>query len=363
MSVKVRPYRGDTTGKHWEVDIRFEWPDGDVFRERKHTPCNTDAAALRWGEAREREKYKKGKEAIEADKKVPVPTLAVFWERYMTDHCIATGHASSTIALKTTMLNAYLKPNLGELRLDEIGQGDVDEMKAKLALLSAKTVNNALSLLSNMLTKAKAWSLIDDVACTIEKRKSTTREAPFHTFEAYAKLEHAAKELDARIHILVLLGGRAGMRRGEIVALRWENVDFARGVIKVVESQFGDEVKPPKNGKTREVPMTKELHAALRRHMHKGSRVLLRDDGTSIGGDTVRSWISRAEAGAGLPVTGRVHVLRHTLLSHLAMKGAPLRTIQELAGHHALSMTARYLHLSPSAKHDAMRMLDGTLEK
>src|SRR6185437_14721050 len=59
MSVKVRPYRGDTTGKQWEVDIRFEWPDGDVFRERKHTPCNTEAAALRWGEAREREMFKK----------------------------------------------------------------------------------------------------------------------------------------------------------------------------------------------------------------------------------------------------------------------------------------------------------------
>ena len=60
----------------------------------------------------------------------------------------------------------------------------------------------------------------------------------------------------------------------------------------------------------------------------------------------------------------RTTLLRHTLLSHLAMKGAPLRTIQELAGHHVLSMTAaRYLHLSPSAKTDAMRMLDGTLEK
>ena len=54
-----------------------------------------------------------------------------------------------------------------------------------------------------------------------------------------------------------------------------------------------------------------------------------------------------------------VHILRHTFCSHLAMKGAPARAIQELAGHADLSTTQRYMHLTPAATEDAIRLLDG----
>jgi site-specific recombinase XerD len=53
-----------------------------------------------------------------------------------------------------------------------------------------------------------------------------------------------------------------------------------------------------------------------------------------------------------------VHVLRHTFCSHLAMQGAPLRAIQELAGHREITMTQRYMHVSPAAIDGAIRLLD-----
>ena len=53
-----------------------------------------------------------------------------------------------------------------------------------------------------------------------------------------------------------------------------------------------------------------------------------------------------------------VHILRHTFCSHLAMRGAPARAIQELAGHTDLSMTQRYMHLSPAALDAAIRLLE-----
>jgi site-specific recombinase XerD len=67
--------------------------------------------------------------------------------------------------------------------------------------------------------------------------------------------------------------------------------------------------------------------------------------------------VRRAAKRAGLKNEG-VHVLRHTFCSHLAMKGAPARAIQELAGHKDLSTTQRYMHLSPAAVEAAIRLLD-----
>ena len=66
----------------------------------------------------------------------------------------------------------------------------------------------------------------------------------------------------------------------------------------------------------------------------------------------------KVEREAGMPETGRVHILRHTFCSHLAMRGVPARTIQELAGHANLSETERYMHLSPAAIEDGIRALD-----
>src|SRR5437868_15472457 len=68
--------------------------------------------------------------------------------------------------------------------------------------------------------------------------------------------------------------------------------------------------------------------------------------------------MERAERAGGLPVTGHIHRLRHTFCSHLAMRGAPAKAIQELAGHADLSTTMRYMHLSPASLNQAIRLLE-----
>jgi site-specific recombinase XerD len=85
--------------------------------------------------------------------------------------------------------------------------------------------------------------------------------------------------------------------------------------------------------------------------------VLLCDDGTPLTRQMVQSRMLRAARRAELNKTG-VHILRHTFCSHLAMRGAPARAIQELAGHSELTMTQRYMHLSPAALDAAIQLLD-----
>jgi len=115
----------------------------------------------------------------------------------------------------------------------------------------------------------------------------------------------------------------------------------------------------PKGGKTRRVPMTKRLAEALSAIRHlRGPRALYQHDGDPVTETTLRSWMERAERAVALPVSGHIHRLRHTFCSHLAMRGAPAKAIQELAGHADLSTTMRYMHLSPASLNQAIRLLE-----
>jgi site-specific recombinase XerD len=72
----------------------------------------------------------------------------------------------------------------------------------------------------------------------------------------------------------------------------------------------------------------------------------------------LRRLLEAAQKRAGLRATGGLHVLRHTFCSHLAMRSAPAKAIQELAGHANLATTMRYMHLSPAARQDAISLLN-----
>jgi integrase len=97
----------------------------------------------------------------------------------------------------------------------------------------------------------------------------------------------------------------------------------------------------------------------VRDHRHlRGPRVICEDDGSALTRQKVQYRMKRAARRANLTHEG-VHILRHTFCSHLAMRGAPAKAIQELLGHQDLSMTQRYMHLSPAALDAAIRLLDG----
>ena len=105
--------------------------------------------------------------------------------------------------------------------------------------------------------------------------------------------------------------------------------------------------------------MTTRLAAALQAIRHlRGPRMLYQRNGEPVSENTLRSGMRRAERAVGLPVTCHIHRLRHTFCSHLAMRGAPAKAIQELAGHADLSTTMRYMHPVAGVAHQAIRLLE-----
>ena len=87
--------------------------------------------------------------------------------------------------------------------------------------------------------------------------------------------------------------------------------------------------------------------------------MLCEADGTAITAATLSRWMRQATRRAGVKVAEGPHILRHTFCSHLAMRGAPLMAIKELAGHQDVSTTMGYMHLSPNAKRGAIALLEG----
>jgi integrase len=159
----------------------------------------------------------------------------------------------------------------------------------------------------------------------------------------------------------------AGLRRGEVIGLEWNDLDMKRGEITVQRAVYRGVANTPKGGKTRTVPMTVQLRAALQGHRHlAGPRVLVAatDEG-------IRSAMERLTRAARLPAGTRMkrgkevprwrglyHKLRHTFCTRLAMAGVPPRTIQALAGHESIETTMRYMHVAESAPAAAIAALD-----
>jgi integrase len=251
------------------------------------------------------------------------------------------------------------------LKLDEIRTEHVQRLKTRLSELNPKTANNVLTVLNTMLRVAKDWGLISELP-KIRLLKWQPPEMEYYDFPAWEALTRAAEAIDPQILLTVLLGGEAGLRAGEIVALEQSDVDFRRGVLKISRAEREGQVTSPKGGRGREVPMTDRLADALRKARHlAGDRVLRRSDGlASVERPLLSKWMARAQKRAGLRANGGIHILRHTFCSHLAMRGAPLMAIKELAGHRQVSTTMRYMHLSPAAKESAIALLNagGLLE-
>ena len=133
---------------------------------------------------------------------------------------------------------------------------------------------------------------------------------------------------------------------------------MAKRQLCIQRSEWKGHVTTPKGGRLRYVPMTERLVAALTQHPHlKGRRVVCHASGGSFTMKMVQDAVRRAAQRAKVTHEG-VHALRHTFCSHLAMRGAPAMAIKELAGHQDLSTTQRYMHLSPAAIDDAIRLLD-----
>jgi integrase len=151
--------------------------------------------------------------------------------------------------------------------------------------------------------------------------------------------------------VLFLTAAFTGLRRGELLALRWRDVDFAGSTIRVRASYAGGALTTPKSGKVRAVPMAPDVATAIaglsRRHDWVGDDDLVfpGEAGSYLDGSALRRRFKVALGNAGLRPL-RFHDLSHTFGTRVIGK-ADIRRVQEWMGHADIQTTMRYLHYAP----------------
>jgi integrase len=260
------------------------------------------------------------------------------------------GRKPSTVRGYRSIVEHHLLPAFGSMPLEDVR---TEHIEAWISTVdgSPRTRNKLLVALHGILKRAqKVWSLPANPAAGIEKFPQT-RSGDIEVYspeEVWALVRAAANEQDAAIYLTAAF---TGLRRGELLALRWHDVDFAGATIRVRQSYYNGALTTPKSGKVRSVPMAPEVAQALAKLGQRGyaveddDLVYLGEQGLYVDASALRRRFDAAVKAAGLRPL-RFHDLRHTFGTRMIAK-ADIRRVQEWMGHADIQTTMKYLHYAP----------------
>jgi integrase len=245
-----------------------------------------------------------------------------------------------------------LREEFGDRLLSQITYLDLETYRNRRKAIPLKSgkvradasVNYQMAVFAHMLAKAVEWGLLENNPFKKGKRLMFKVDNQRKRFLNEAEIESLLRECPRHLKPIVETALLTGMRRGEVLGLKWEQVkdDF----IYLTET---------KSGKSRQIPINDRLAEVLkevrRDNQLKSEYVFCDAQGRRF--QDVKSSLNGACRRAGIR-DFTFHDLRHTFASHLVMNGVGLKAVQELLGHADLGMTMRYAHLSQGHLREAV---------
>ena len=265
----------------------------------------------------------------------------------------------STVRDYANAVRSYLKPAFGESTpVEDISVVDVDAYRARLVAagkLSDRTINKTLVLLHGIFKRAQREHGLPSNPAAGAERQPHRRSGDFQVLDASEVAQLVAAAANAQDAAMFAVAAFTGLRLGEILALRWEDVDFTRRLVHVRRNYVLKREDTPKSGKVRSVPLidqaARALDALSRREHFTGENdhVFISATGDVVNADRLRERYKAALAKAGLKPL-RFHDLRHTF-GTLAVQAFPLSDVKAYMGHANIDTTMLYVHHVP--QHDA----------
>ena len=291
---------------------------------------------------------------------------------------IARTRRPGTYRLYEAKVRLYINPVIGKVRLADLGPQHVDQVLAH-AIAKGNQPSTVLLLrkiLSIALNRAMKWEILErNVVRLTDAPAVESKERPF------LDGDHAERFLEAvagdRFETIFTVMLADGLRVGEALALRWQDVDLERRQLTVMHTLHRGELGPPKTKEScATIDLTKRSVAALRRERARQAEQRLQ-----AGGVWLNEWDLVFTVTDGLPVSARtlldrfhalleraalprirMHDLRHSCGSIMLAAGVPLKVVSEKLRHARIETTANiYLHVTPTLRRQAADAMDQVL--
>ena len=268
-------------------------------------------------------------------------TLDEFVEKYLQ---LIEPTKSATTQKRDSYTLAHLQSFFRNSQLRSITSKTVEAYKAERASrVRHTTVNWELDLLKGVLSQAVAWGYLKETPA-IKRFRVDMKEPRFLTLDEGRTLIAAAR---GQMRTFLAVALHTGLRKGELFALRWKDIDLDRAELRV---------RKGKGKRFRLIPLNAVALGALRLHPRHITSSYVFHNGEGSGWKDIRHSFYATLERAGLPRI-RIHDLRHSFVSNLVMAGVDVRTVQELAGHRSIQTTMNYVHLRPGALKDGVAVL------
>ena len=313
-------------------------------------------------------------------------TLALFLDRWLDD--VRTRVTPKTHERYAQICRKNIAPLLGAVVLAKLKPEQIAEAYSKALAtgrrrgnggLAPRTVRQMHAILKSALSQAVKWEiLLRNPAAAVRGPKVGRASMQTYNLEQTAELLEAAR--DDRVFVPILLAVLGGLRRGEIAALRWRDVDLAASQLSVVRSaeqtRAGVRYKEPKSGHGRTIALSSTLVTELRAYRVTQAKELLRfgkrltdddfvvmqADGSPLRPHSLgQEWVRFLARNRALPRI-RFHDLRHAHATHLLSSGVHPKVASERLGHSKVGITLDlYSHVLPNMQADAAAIVDGAL--
>ena len=327
--------------KYW---IRYAGLDGKMVYESSGSEKFRDAEALL---IQRRQSIKEGKQPH--IKRIANYTFGQLAEQYL--EWIKGRQAS--VNVKRSVISKHLE-RYANIPLRMFTTAVVEQLQSELIGKDYRNAytNKVLRVLKGMFTKAVEWDYVEDETLRRVRKVRLLREDKHLRYLSIDECQALINACSPYLRPIVIIALYTGMRKSEILNLKWSNIDLANNLILLDRT---------KNGERREIPINATARNALLtlpRRLDGGLVFSKPRTGKPVRNVNVAFNLACKRAKI---IDFRFHDCRHTFASQLVMSGVDLATVSSLLGHKHIAMTMRYSHLAPAHRAKAVEILDEAL--